>query len=220
MLCGDVLFFLLYFRLSDIYFSNHLTFRAFHCSSLALLSFKNTVYYGKSIVDRSSSIQTLYSNESITSGVLSNYYNEDFYLKLIPLYFIVYLMYDLKHSYKRVDLLFHHLICILWGLTNIRHLIGFISFIIFAEGITFAYAITTLKNQLIYRLIFTIIIRFPIWIIALYSSILIYPAAVYPVVIYNLNLFNFTVVLIMILLDFVWFNQNYKKLEKIYSETN
>lgn len=219
MLCGDVLFFLLYFRLSDIYFSNHLTFRAYHCTSLALLSLKNTVYYGKSIIDRSNSIQTLYSNESITGGALSDYYNENFYLKIIPLYFIVYLLYDLKHSYKRIDLLFHHLVCILWVSANIRYFIGFISFVIFAEGITFAYAITTFKNQLIYRLIFTTIIRFPIWITTLYYSISIYPVVVYPVAIYNLDLFNFTVVLIMILLDCLWFNQNYKKLEKICNNT-
>ena len=210
MISGGILFFLLYIRLSDIYFSNPFTFRAFHCSSLALLSLKNTVYYGRSIIDRNSSLQNLYLTESITG--LSINYNEDLYLKVTPLYFILYLIYDLKHSYKRVDLLFHHLVCILWASTNIRHFIGFISFIIFAEGITFAYAITTLKNQLIYRLIFTTIIRFPIWITTLYYSISIYPA-----VIYNLDLFNFTVVLVMILLDCVWFNQNYKKLEKIYN---
>lgn len=210
MLFGSALFFLFYFRLSDVYFSNHLTFRAFHCTSLAMLSLKNTIYYGTSIIDRSNSLQTLYSNESITG--LSINYNEDFYLKITPLYFIFYLMYDLKHSYKRIDLLFHHIVCIVWALTNIRYLVGFISFIIFAEGITFAYAINTFKNQLIYRLIFTTMIRFPVWLITLYYSIPTYPA-----VVYNFDLFNFTIALIMILLDSVWFSQNYKKLEKIYN---
>jgi hypothetical protein len=211
MLYGVVsLFFLLYFRLSDIYFSNHLTFRVFHCTSLALFSLKNTIYYGKSIIDRSNSLQTLHSTESITE--FSDYYNEHFYLKIIPLYFVTYLIYDLKHSYKRIDLLIHHLVCILWASANIRDFVGFISFDIFAEGVTFAYAITTLKNQLIYRLIFTIIIRFPIWLTTLYYSIPFYHAEVF----YKLDLFNFTVLLIMILMDCVWFNQNYKKLEKIF----
>lgn len=208
MLFGSALFFLFYIRLSDVYFSNHLTFRAFHCSSLAMLSLKNTIYYGTSIIDRSNSLQTLYLNESITE--LSINYNENFYLKITPLYFIVYLMYDLKHSYKRIDLLFHHLVCIVWTLTSIRYFVGFISFNIFAEGITFAYAINTFKNQLIYRLIFTIMIRFPVWLTTLYYSIPTYPA-----VVYNFELFHFTIALIMILLDCVWFSQNYKKLEKI-----
>jgi multisubunit Na+/H+ antiporter MnhF subunit len=199
MVLNCVLFFLLYFRLTDVYFSNHLTFRAFHCSSLALLSLKNTIYYGKSIIDRSNSIQTLYSNATITGGVLSNYYNEHYYLKIIPLYFIVYLMYDLKHSYKRIDLFFHHLVCLLWALTNIRHLLGFMSFIIFAEGVTFAYAINIFKNQLMYRLIFSTTIRFPIWITTIHDAIT------------NLDLFNFTITFIMFLLDCVWVNQNYKK---------
>jgi hypothetical protein len=208
MLSGCVLFFLFYFRLSDVYISNHLTFRAFHCTSLALLSLKNTIYYGKSIIDHSNPLQTLYSTESESiTGLSIFHYNEDFYLKITPLYFILYIIYDLKHSYKRIDLLFHHLVCVLWAFANIRNLIGFMSFIIFAEGITFAYAINTFKNQLIYRLIFTTIIRFPVWLISLYYSIPNYAA------INNLDLFNFIIVLIMILLDCVWFNQNYKKLQ-------
>jgi len=211
MLYGGVLFFLLYFRLSDIYISNHLRFRAFHCTSLALLSLKNIIYYGKSIIDHGNPLQTLYSSESksITGLSIFHYNNEDFYLKITPLYFTVYIIYDLKHSYKRIDLLFHHLVCILWVFANIQNSIGFISFIIFAEGITFAYTINTFKNQLIYRLIFTSIIRFPVWLISLYHSIPNYPE------INNLDLLNFTILLLMILLDCMWFNQNYKKLQKI-----
>jgi hypothetical protein len=203
MLLDGVFFLFLYLRLTDVYFSNSITFRAFHCTFLALLSLKNTIYYGESILDGNSSLQTLYlTNESITRSLSSN--DEHFYLKLVPLYFTVYIIYDLKHSYKRIDLLFHHLVCILWGFANIRHLIGFMSFTIFAEGITFAYAITIFKNQLIYRLIFTTIIRFPVWLITLYHLI---PN--------NLDLFNVTILFMMILLDCVWFNQNYKKLQKI-----
>jgi hypothetical protein len=211
MLLSGTLFFLLYFRLTDLYFSNHLTFRAFHCTFLATLSLKNTIYYGNPIIDRNSSIQTLYSyNESAAvTGLFSN--DEHFYLKITPLYFITYIFYDLKHSYKRIDLLVHHIISSLWFWANLRDAVGTISFIIFAEGVTFAYVIPTLQNQLIYRLIFSTIIRFPIWLTCLYS-LYFYPSANY-----KLELFNVIVVLLMTFLECVWFNQNYKKLKTIYN---
>ena len=90
---SNVLFFLLYFRLTDVYFSNHLIFRAFHCGSLTLLSLKNTIYYGKSIIDSNNPLQSSYSTQQLTSS----HYTEDFYLKIIPIYFILYIVYDLKH---------------------------------------------------------------------------------------------------------------------------
>jgi hypothetical protein len=207
MLLGGVLFFLLYFKLSDVYFSNHITFRIFHCTSLSLLSLKNTIYYGKSIIDSGSSLQTLYlSNESITLSLS----NEDFYLKIIPIYFIIYIIYDLKHSYKRIDLLVHHLVCILWALINLRNNIGFLSFCVFSEGVTFAYVVPTFTNQLIYRLLFTVIFRFTIWIVMIYEKC-------YHLLDddYILNIFNIIIATFMIFIDCVWFNQNYKKLKKI-----
>ena len=223
----EVLFFLLYFRLSDVYFLNQFTFRSFHCGSLALLSLKNTIYYGKTILDPYNSLQTIYlhhlyhlhsnqsSNNTFTNTITSNSYydyNEDFHfkcLKIIPIYFVVYIFYDLKHCHKRIDLLIHHTICLLWAYTNITRFVGVISFIILAEGVTFAYAIDKVKNQLIYRLIFTFIVRFPVWFITsyyYYSS-------------YNANtliyLFNFTILFTMIFMDCMWFTQNFKKLKQM-----
>ena len=72
---SDVLFFLLYFRLSDVYFSNQFTFRSFHCSSLTLLSLKNTIYYGKSILDPYHSLQTLYLHTNQTNN--ATFYSHD-----------------------------------------------------------------------------------------------------------------------------------------------
>ena len=179
---SEVLFFLLYLRLSDVYFLNQFTFRSFHCGSLALLSLKNTMHYGKSILDLNHSLQTIYlqhsnqsSNNTFTNTITSNSYydyNEDFNLKclkIIPIYFVVYIFYDLKHCHKRIDLLIHHTMCLLWAYTNITQFVGVISFIILAEGVTFAYAIDKVKNQLIYRLIFTFFVRFSIWTISLFS---------------------------------------------------
>jgi hypothetical protein len=206
---SEVLFLLLYFRLSDVYFSNQFTFRSFHCSSLALLSLKNTIYYGKSIVDPYHSLQTLHSHTNKTNLTFYSHDDEDFYLKIIPVYFVVYIFYDLKHCTKRIDLFIHHIICFLWGYLAFAHLIGFISFIILAEGVTFAYTIGKVRNQLIYRLIFTFFVRFPIWIISLFST--------YPVVhVENLHiLFAFTIIFIMILMDCMWVIQNFKKLKQI-----
>ena len=206
---SDVLFFLLYFRLSDVYFLNQFTFRSFHCISLALLSLKNTMYYGKSIVDPYHSLQTLYLHTNQTNNVIFySHHDKDFYLKIIPIYFVVYIFYDLKHCNKRIDLLIHHTICLLWGYVNITRFIGFISFFILAEGVTFAYAIDK-KNQLIYRLIFTFFVRFPLWIIGLF---LIYTSYHVDNLIY---LFNYTILFTMILMDCVWFTQNFKKLKQM-----
>lgn len=208
---SEVLFFLLYFRLSDLYFSNQFTFRSFHCSSLALLSLKNIMYYGKSILDPYHSLQTIHLQSSQPNTTSNGYYDDqDFYLKIIPVYFIVYIVYDLKHCHKRIDLLIHHIICLLWCCINITRFIGFISFFILAEGGTFAYTINTLKNQLIYRLIFTFFVRFPIWIIGSYYYYFSYNS--YNTLIY---LFNHTIIFIMSLMDCVWFSQNFKKLKQI-----
>ena len=211
---SEVFFFLLYFRLSDLYFSNQFTFRSFHCSSLALLSLKNTMYYGKSILDPYHSLQTIHLQSNQLNTTSNGYNDQDFYLKIIPVYFIVYIVYDLKHCHKRIDLLIHHTVCLLWEYINITRFIGFISFFILAEGITFAYTITTLKNQLIYRLIVTIFVRFPIWIIGLYYYYFSYNVYnTYNTVIY---LFNHTIIFIMILMDCVWFSHNLKKLKQIF----
>ncbi len=210
----DVLFFLLYFRVSDIYFSNQFTFRSFHCSSLALLSLKNTIHYREYILDPNHSLQTLYlhSNQSNTITIYNNY-DEQFFLKIIPFYFMMYIIYDLKHCFKRIDLFIHHIICLIWSYNSIHCLLGFISFCIIAEGVTFAYSINGLKNQLIYRLIFTLFIRFPVWIIL---SVYVYPSKIS----YFIYVFNYTVVSIMILLDCIWFIQNTRKLKKIYADAN
>lgn len=207
---SELLFFLLYFRLSDVFFSNPFTFRSFHCSSLALLSLKNTIYYGKSIIDPFHSLQTLYlhTNQS-NNETFYSYHDKDFYLKIIPIYFTVYIFYDLKHCIKRIELFIHHIICLSWAYFSIPYFIGFISFIILAEGVTFAYTINTLKNQLIYRLIFTCFVRFPIWIIALFSF--------YPIFhVDNLiHLFYHIIGFIMVIMDCMWFTQNFKKLKQI-----
>jgi hypothetical protein len=219
---SDALFFLLYFKLSDIYFSNHLKFRAFHCTCLTLLSIKNINYYGTSILDRHSSLQTLYSystrpvtNSSSISISTSSYYSdgEYFYLKIIPVYFVLYIFYDFKHCNKRIDLLIHHLVCVLWALTNIQSNLGLISVCIFAEGVTFAYAIPTFKNQLMYRLFFTTIFRFPVWILIAYTY---YSSDL--TVVDLLSLFNYTIIVVMILMDSMWSIQNYKKLQNIFND--
>ena len=206
---SEVLFLLLYFRLSDVYFSNQFTFRSFHCSSLALLSLKNTIYYGKSIVDPYHSLQTLHSHTNKTNLTFYSHDDEDFYLKIIPVYFLVYLFYDLKHCTKRIELFIHHLVCFLWGYFTFARLIGFISFVILAEGVTFAYSIGKVRNQLIYRLIFTFFVRFPIWIICLFS---IYPIHQSEKLLFP---FNITSMFIIILMDCMWVTQYFKKLKKI-----
>jgi hypothetical protein len=206
---SEVLFFLLYFRLSDVYFSNQFTFRSFHCSSLALLSLKNTIYYGESIVDPYHPLQTLHTNQT-NNVTFYSHHDKDFYLKIIPVYFLVYLFYDLKHCNKRIELFIHHIVCFLWGYFNFARLIGYISFVMLAEGVTFAYSIGKVRNQLIYRLIFTFFVRFPIWIICLFS---IYPthqsAEKLPF------LFNLTILFIIFLMDCMWFTQYFKKLKQI-----
>jgi hypothetical protein len=207
---SEVLFFLLYFRLSDLYFSNQFTFRSFHCSSLALLSLKNTIYYGKSILDPYHSLQTLLQTNQTNNATFYIFDDKDFCLKIIPIYFTVYLFYDLKHCHKRIELFIHHIICVLWAYTNILHFIGLISFTILAEGVTFAYIIGKLKNQLIYRLIFTFFVRFPIWTIILFSF---YP--IYRDEILYLYLLNITTLFIIFLMDIMWFIQNFKKLKQI-----
>lgn len=201
----NALFILLYLRVTDLYISNNLIFRAFHCTSLALLSLKNTIYYGESVVNCSSSTQTLHS-------VFSHFYfdDEDFYLKIIPIYFIQYICYDLKNCIKRIDLLVHHIICIAWSLLNFRHRLAFISFAILSEGVTFAYAIHSFKNQLIFRLLFTTIIRFPVWTVMLYTQYKSYIPG-YDLLYY----FNEFIASLMILMDCMWFFQNFKKLQKI-----
>ena len=203
---SNVLFFLLYFRFTDVYFSNHLIFRAFHCGSLTLLSLKNTIYYGKSIIDSNNPLQTSYSTQPLTSS----HYTEDFYLKIIPIYFILYIVYDLKNCNKRMDLLVHHLVCIVWASSNIHHNNGLISVCIFTEGVTIAYIIPTFKNQLIYRLLFTTIFRFPIWTFMIYEKF--HNLSNHE---YILNIFNFIVATFMIFIDCVWCVQNYKRLQKI-----
>lgn len=210
----DILFILFYLKLTNTYFLNHLIFRAFHCTSLAILSLKNITDYGKSITDINSPIQTLYSTQPVTFlSPTSNYYSEYFYLKLTPVYFIVYLIYDLKHCNKRIDLLLHHIICIFWTYLNIHVTLGFIMICIFTEGITFAYLIPTFKNQLIYRLIFTTIIRFPIWIFV-YTYYYFYNDVKADFLFY----FNGFVIATMMLLDYMWSVQNYKKLQLILKD--
>lgn len=219
MLC-EVLFFLLYFRASDVYFSNQFTFRSFHCSSLALLSIKNTIYYGSSIIDPYHSLQRLYlhSNRNQTDDdiLTFNIYrdHENFYLKIIPIYFMVYIVYDLKHCFKRIDLLIHHIVCLTWSYINLTFFLGLISLNILCEGITFAYTLNTLKNQSIYRLIFTSLVRFPVWFLTFFTAINIYSS--YNETGKSIILFNYIVSCIMILMDCIWFAQNVKKLKQIY----
>jgi hypothetical protein len=106
------------------------------------------------------------------------------------------------------------MMCLLWGYINIARFVGFISFFILAEGITFAYTINTFKNQLIYRLVFTFFVRFPVWIISSYHySYFCYSS--YNVDNTLIHLFNYTIVSSMILMDCVWFFQNLKKLKQI-----
>ena len=121
----------------------------------------------------------------------------------------MYLFYDLKHCTKRIELFIHHLVCFLWGYFTFARLIGFISFVILAEGVTFAYSIGKVRNQLIYRLIFTFFVRFPIWIICLFS---IYPIHQSEKLLFP---FNITSMFIIILMDCMWVTQYFKKLKKI-----
>ncbi len=212
---ASMLFLLFYLKISDTYFSNQQYFRAFHCTSLALLSLKNTMYYGTAILehygtailDPLSSNQTLYLS-STTATTPYNDNENNLYLKIIPIYFITYIVYDFKNCFKRVDLMAHHIITSIWAYLNYNVCIGYISFIILNEGITFAYFIQKFKNQLVYRLVFTIFIRFPIWFIVLYK--------VYNIKNHDyLTLFNLFIAMFMIILDCIWFAQNFKKLKQI-----
>lgn len=211
-LLSQVLFLLLYLKISDVYISNEVIFRSFHCTSLALLSLKNTLHYGLSnVLEFQHPIQTMLSNVSFSLNAFefdknkeSNY--EDLFLKLIPFYFLTYLVYDLKHCYKRYDLFIHHITCFAWCTINYKYFLGYISFVIVAEGVTFAYFINLVKYQCIFRLLFTTTVRFPLWI----TSLLIIKS--YQVS-HNKEI-NIFVFIFMFFMDCIWFSQNLKKLKK------
>ena len=205
----ELFFFLFYLKVSETYIVHQNIFRAFHCTSLALLSLKNTIHYGAtSLLDVENPIQKIYSN----SSYIHNYNDNDgYYLKIIMLYFFAYILYDLKHSYKRYDLFIHHIVCLLWVFFNYKHFIGFISVIIMAEGVTFAYFIHAFKYQLVYRLLFTFIVRFPIWV-TVYKSYLFK---------FNdlslLDLFTACMLVFMFGMDSMWSINNFKKLKRLPS---
>lgn len=204
----ELLFFLFYLKVSETYIVHQNIFRAFHCTSLALLSFKNTIHYGAtSLLDVENPIQKIYSNSSY---IHNHNDNDGYYLKIIIVYFFAYILYDLKHSYKRYDLLIHHVVCLLWGFFNYKHFIGFISVVIMAEGVTFAYFIHAFKYQLVYRLLYTLVVRFPIWIKCTYHIYLFDVLSL-------LDLFNACVLMFMFGMDSVWSANNLKKLKQLSS---
>lgn len=211
-LLSQVFFLLFYLRVSDVYISNQPIFRSFHCTSLSLLSLKNTLHYGLSnMLEIKNPIQTMLLNVSFSldkKNKENNYQNsEDFFLKIIPFYFLTYLLYDLKHCYKRYDLFIHHITCFIWCILNYKHFLGFISFIIMAEGLTFAYFINSIKYQCIYRLLFTTFVRFPIWIINIITVINFYNEV-------YIKEINVSVFIIMFFMDCIWFSQNLKKIKQ------
>jgi hypothetical protein len=211
-LLSQALLLLLYLRVSDVYISNQPIFRSFHCTSLSLLSLKNTLRYGLSnMLEMKHPIQTMLLDVSFSldkKNKENNYQNnEDFFLKIIPFYFLTYLLYDLKHCYKRYDLFIHHVTCFIWCTLNYKNFLGFISFIIMAEGVTFAYFITSIKYQCIYRLLFTTFVRFPIWLINIIKIIKFYNE----IYIKEINACIFTV---MFFMDCIWFNQTLKKVKQ------
>lgn len=209
---SELLFFLFYLKVSETYIVHQNIFRAFHCTSLALLSLKNTIHYGAtSLLDVENPIQKIYSNSSyIHHDNHDNHDNDGYYLKIIMLYFFAYILYDLKQSYKRYDLFIHHIVCLLWGFFNYKHFIGFISVVIMAEGVTFAYFINTFRYQLVYRLLYTLIVRFPIWITCTYHIYLFDVLSL-------LDLFNACVLVFMFGMDYVWCANNFKKLKQLSS---
>jgi uncharacterized membrane protein len=79
--------------------------------------------------------------------------------------------------------------------------------------VTFAYTINTVKKQLIYRLIFTCFIRFPVWTMCIY-----YYYIGKHHTISALDIFNYICTLCIMLMDYLWSRQNYKKLERIWNE--
>lgn len=213
-LLSQVLFLLLYLRISDVYISNQVIFRSFHCTSLTLLSLRNTLHYGLStLLEVHHPVQTMLLNVSFSFDVFelkkkefSNQNNEDLFLKLIPFYFLTYLLYDLKHCNKRCDLFIHHITCFVWCTLNYNHLLGCISFIIMAEGVTFAYFIKVVKYQYIYRLLFTVFVRFPIWII--YMIIVFFNHEL------HIRNTNACVFVFMFFMDCIWLSKNLKKLKQ------
>ena len=204
----ELFFFLFYLKVSETYIVHQNIFRAFHCTSLALLSLKNTIHYGAtSLLDVENPIQKIYSN----SSYIHNYNDNDgYYLKIIMLYFFAYILYDLKHSYKRYDLFIHHIVCLLWVFFNYKHFIGFISVIIMAEGVTFAYFIHAFKYQLVYRLLYTLIVRFLIWIKCYQYLFKFNDLSL-------LDLFNACVLVFMFGMDSLWSVNNLKKLKQLSS---
>jgi len=210
---SELFFFLCYLKLSDVYISNQIIFRSFHCSSLALLSLKNTIHYGLSnITDPYGSVQTLYSNASFSFIFFKKHQEndyQDFCLKIILFYFLSYLIYDLKNCYKRYDLLIHHIVCFIWALLNYRFYLGYISFIIMAEGVTFAYFIRVQKYQYVYRLLFTTFVRFPIWMRAV-IHLIYYSAHAHD------DILNLCVFIFMFFMDCIWFKQNLNKIKQFY----
>jgi len=212
-----IFIFLFYFKITETFLSEQ-KFRAYHCSSLTLLSLKNTIYYGWTILDSSNPIQTIYNSSNAYNyynySTYANYSTHIFYIKIIPIYFITYILYDLKYFFnkknKRIDLFVHHIVSFIWGIINFKDNLGFISYVILNEGLTFAYFIINLKSQLIYRLIFTLFIRFPVWLTTTFNSYTRYHKT------YSFrDLFNLFIVTFMILLDCVWFIQNFKKLKQL-----
>lgn len=212
----EVLALVLYIRISDIYISNQNHFRSFHCISLSFLSLKNTLYYGTDIF-KNNPIQKLYSNVTNSNQFYTVYSHEHFYLKFIAVYFVVYTLYDLKSCYKskRFDLFIHHIVCLMWSTVNCMHgVLGYVSFNILSEGVTFAYIIPTFKNQLLYRLLFTYFVRFPVWILCMYNNYYYYYGGNITVI----DLFNIICVSTIVFMDCFWSKQNYNKLKGIWDE--
>lgn len=215
----EILALLLYLGISDTWISNQNNFRSFHCSSLSLLSLKNTMRYGMEILNTNNPIQRVYLIES--DQTYNFYSHPEFYLKFITIYFIMYTLYDFKNCYKskRIDLFIHHTVCLLWSSINSRYVIGHISFNILSEGITFAYNLSTFKNQLIYRLLFICFVRLPVWTTSAYFYFCDSSFASFrriPL----LDVFNRICISCMFLMDFYWLKQNYKKLKHIWNEND
>jgi len=211
----EVLALVLYLGISDIYISNQNYFRSFHCISLSFLSLKNTLYYGTDIF-KNNPIQRLYSDVTNSNQIYTIYSHEHFDLKITALYFMVYILYDLKNCYKskRVDLFIHHITCFMWSTVSCMYgVLGYVSHNILCEGVTFAYIIPTFKNQLIYRLLFTIFVRFPVLISCVYYYCYYYYGNAIAI-----DLFNFICVSTMMVMDCFWWKQNYNKLKGIWNE--
>jgi hypothetical protein len=152
-------------------------FRAFQCLCLSLLSVYNLFIMDLSTLQK----QTVVDLPSVS---------------MISTYIQVYLIYDLKNAWKRMDLFIHHIVVILW--VYINHSTSIASLCILNEIVTTSYLISKPVNQWLFRILIVCFIRYPIWIITYFTTYESTHLSFAPLLI------NKIIIYLMLGLDLIW----------------